>query len=262
MRRVGVGYRAELADWIQSQSSGMDCLEITAEHFFGADHKLLNRLAEQFELYVHGLGLSLGTPGPLDKKILKQFAKVADAANAKWISEHVAFTKTSEVDLGHLNPVPSTREFLEILVEHAQELADFCKRPLIMENITFDLKMHGELGEPDFLNQLCDKANCGLLLDVTNLFINSKNHRFSAMEWLREIQPSYIRQLHIVGYSLADGSYRDHHGAKIQPDLLDLLGAVLDYAPVEAVILERDARLHEFDEIADEISTLQRVATA
>ena len=103
---TGIGYRPELASWIDSKPRGVDCLEITAEHFFKNDEKLLAQLANDFHLFVHGLGLSLGTPGPLDARRLVQFARVVKIANPDWISEHVAFTRTAEVDLGHLNPVP------------------------------------------------------------------------------------------------------------------------------------------------------------
>jgi len=262
MRRVGLGYRAPLHDWIVSEPAGLDCLEITAEHFFDGGQERLKLLAGAFPIYVHGLGLSLGTPGPLDKKTLSQFAKVAKTAQAEWISEHVAFSRTADVDLGHLNPIPRTRESLSVLVDHSLEVSEYCRRPLILENITFDLHVGGELTEPEYLNQVCDSAKCGLLLDVTNLFINSKNHKFDAVNWLREIEPDHIVQLHIVGYSKQGDVYRDHHTTKIQHDLLDLLRVVLDYAPVRAIILERDDRLDDAFEIADEISQLQAIAGA
>ncbi len=262
MRRVGLGYRGPLHDWIITQPKEVECLEITAEHFFDTGQKELKQLAEAFPLFVHGLGLSLGTPGPLDRKILRQFARVASLANAEWISEHVAFTRTDEVDLGHLNPVPKTRDTLTVLVDHARELIEYCQRPLLLENITFDLQVGGEMSEPEFLNRLCESAGCGLLLDVTNLFINSKNHQLDAIEWLHEIDAKYIQQLHMVGYTLHDGQYRDYHSARMQEDLLDLLRVVLNYAPVQAVILERDNNLDCTNEVTDELIRLNEITNA
>src|SRR4051812_48595610 len=107
---VGLGYRRPLAGWIQTHSEQVECLEITAEHFYSGGEKTLSSLAKNFPIFVHGLGLSLGTPGPLDKHRLNQFAAVCKIANPQWISEHVAFTRSAETDLGHLNPVPLTRE--------------------------------------------------------------------------------------------------------------------------------------------------------
>ena len=111
MRRlVGVGYRRELARWIAARPAEIGCLEITAEHFFDRDLALLRALRREYPLFVHGLGLSLGTPGPLDAATLDAYARVAAAADPLYITEHVAFTRTRDVDLGHLNPIaPSIR---------------------------------------------------------------------------------------------------------------------------------------------------------
>ncbi len=124
MRWVGLGYRRELAQWIGARPPEVGCLEITAEHFFegGADH--LRTLAQDFPLFVHGLGLSLGTPGTLDEETLARFEQVVEWAQPEWISEHIAFTRSSEVDLGHLNPIQPTREMLGVVAEQWAVLAE------------------------------------------------------------------------------------------------------------------------------------------
>ncbi|HEX4349427.1 MAG TPA: DUF692 family protein, partial [Verrucomicrobiae bacterium] len=132
--KIGVGYRRELSGWIESRPRGVDCLEITAEHFFHDGEGHLAALAKQYPLFVHGLALSLGTPGPLDKKHLGKFARVVSIANPDWISDHVAFTRTAEADLGHLNPVPPTREMLDLIAVHAREISDCCGKPMLLEN--------------------------------------------------------------------------------------------------------------------------------
>src|SRR5207237_818107 len=134
-------------------------------------------LSKDFSLFVHGLGMSLGTPGPLDKQRMEMFKSVVDRANPLWISEHVAFTRAGEIDLGHLNPIRASRESLQIVSDHAIELSEYCGKKLLLENITSHIQLPGEMSETDFLGMLCEKAHCGLLLDVTNLFVNSQNHR-------------------------------------------------------------------------------------
>ena len=256
---IGVGYRKELADWIDSRPRGIKCLEITAEHFFHGDDERLTQLAKQFRIFVHGLGLSLGTPGLFDAKTLDHFVRVVRAANPDWISEHIAFTRTAEVDLGHLNPVPPTREMLGIVADHAREVSARCGKPIILENITSHVRLTGDLSETDFLNKLCERANCGLLLDVTNLFINSRNHRFDPLAWLREIEPHRIVQLHIVGYSRAGDRYTDGHSQPIQEELIELARAVVNYAPVKAIILERDDDFPATPGLELEIAKLERI---
>jgi uncharacterized protein (UPF0276 family) len=256
---VGVGYRQELAAWIASHPANVDCLEITAEHFYDRPLERLAELRQRYRLFVHGLGLSLGTPGPLDSARLNDFARVVRAAEPDWVTEHVAFTRTSEVDLGHLNPLRPTRETVSIVADHAREIAAYCEKPLLLENITSHVRIDGELTETEFLNEICSRANCGLLLDVTNLFINSRNHRFNPVAWLRELEPSRIRQLHIVGYSREGARFTDNHAQPIQSELLELAHAVVDYAPVKAIIVERDANFPAADLMAQEIAKLRRL---
>lgn len=254
---IGVGYRAPLAEWILTQPPELGMLEITAEHFFDGGHDRLRELSAMYALSVHGLGLSLGTPGPLDDATLRQFAEVVKIANAGWISEHVAFTRSDEVDLGHLNPVVPSEETLAVFVDHARQLSDVCGKPLLLENITSYLRLSGEFSEPEFLNRLCDEAGCWLLLDVTNLFINRRNHRFNPFDWLRELDLQNVRQLHVVGYTVEDGVWHDRHAAAIQDDLLELVALVVRSAPVEAIIVERDGRFPPTDELGAELRRLR-----
>lgn len=254
---VGIGFRGPIADWVFSNPAEIDCVEITAEHFFESSEEQLAKLSHLYPVSVHGLGLSLGTPGSLDSQVLSQFQRVADSVDAKWISEHIAFTRTGDVDLGHLNPLPMTRKCLSTLVDHASELMDRCQRPLLLENITSYLRIPGDYSEPEFLNRLCEQAGTGLLLDVTNLFINSRNHDFDPIEWLHEVDSQHIRQIHIVGYSFHEGVWHDRHREPIQDDLFDLVRDVVAYAPVEAIILERDGAFPPVNQLAAELTRLE-----
>lgn len=256
---IGLGYRRELAAWIDSGPRDVDCLEITAEHFFHGGEDRLGDLVRRYPLFVHGLGLSLGTPGRMDKQHLQQFARVVSIARPRWISDHIAFTRTAEVNLGHLNPVPATREMLGVIAGHAREVSDRCGKPMLLENITSHIQLRGDLSETDFLNGLCERADCGLLLDVTNLFINSRNHGFDPVKWLHEIEPRRIQQLHLVGYSYNGERYADSHAEPIQKELIDLARVVVRHASVQAIILERDEDFPVADGLELEISKLKSI---
>jgi uncharacterized protein len=256
---IGVGYRKPLAGWIESRPKGLECLEITAEHFYNGGEEKLAALKKHFHLFVHGLGLSLGTPGPLDKSRLENFARVCALANPDWISEHVAFTRTAEVDLGHLNPIAPTRESVKVIADHAREISERCRKPIILENITSHFRLQGELTETEFLNRVCETADCGLLVDVTNLFINSRNHGFDPVKWLHELEPRRVTQLHIIGYSMENGRYTDGHATEVQTELLELACAVTEYAPVKAIILERDEQFPDVAVMESELGKLKTV---
>jgi len=256
---IGVGFRRPLERWIRSRPEEVGCLEITAEHFYDGGHRLLHELADAYPLFLHGLGLSLGTPGTLDREQVERFAAIAAIAQPRWISEHIAFTRTAEVDLGHLNPLRPTRENLRVVAGHARELAARCQRPLILENITSHLRLEGEMTEPDFLNDLCGEAGCGLLLDVTNLYINSRNHRFDPLAWLHRLDPAHLVQLHLVGFSCTDDRYEDDHAQPIQEELFALTREVVRHAPVQAIVIERDGNFPAPAEIAGELRQLHAI---
>lgn len=260
MRKLlGLGYRRQLAAWIESRPPEIGCLELTAEHFFDADLSAVKALRRTYPLYVHGLGLSLGTPGPLDAAALEDYARVVEAADPLHMSEHVAFTRTRHVDLGHLNPVACTAANLEVLVDHARQVMDRCGKPLLLENIATALRLKGEIDETEFLNLLCDRAGCGLLLDVTNLFVNSRTFGFDPAEWIRRIEPGFVGQLHVVGYSRRGDRWIDAHAEPIQRDLYDLAGEAMGRAAVRSVIIERDENIPSPGKLAAELRELEAV---
>lgn len=257
MRRIGVGYRPPLARWINSHPVEINCLELTAEHFFD-NPSPIEKLREQYTLMLHGLGLSLGTPGPLNPAYLKRFVDICRIADPLWISEHIAFTRTRDIDLGHLNPIPYTRETLAYFTEHVLALQAACNKPVLLENITSHLRINSPLAETDFINSLCDKTGCGILLDVTNLYVNSRNHQYDPCAWLREIAPHTIRQLHIVGYSEQAGVLHDSHDGDIQQELFALTREVIAYSNVDTVIIERDHNFPPISRLVTELHTLSQ----
>lgn len=258
---LGVGYRKPLAQWIHSRPKEIRCLEFTAEHFFD-DPEALAALKAQYPLMMHGLGLSLGTPGPIDQDYLARFVNVCRQADPLWVSEHIAFTRTADVDLGHLNPIPYTRETLAYFVDHVEELKQACAKPVLLENITSHLQVPGSMTEPEFINQLCERAGCDLLLDVTNLYVNSRNHGFSVQSWLQQLNAEYIKQLHIVGYAYEAGIHYDTHSQNIQQELYALTQQVIQSSQVQHVIIERDNNFPPAEQIRQELINLEQCYAA
>jgi uncharacterized protein (UPF0276 family) len=258
MPMVGVGFRLELARWIEAHPPEIECLEVTAEHFYRlADQGRLRRLSLSYPLMVHSLGLSLGTPGPLDHDELERFADIVEEANPLWVSEHLGFRRTPEVDLGHFNPIAPSEETLGLVADHLAAVAERCRKRVLIENITTHLQIRGTLRETEFMNRLCERSGCGLLLDVTNLYVNAHNHGFSPRAWLRDLDAHLIVQLHVAGYSRAHGRWQDYHEEDLQPAIWRLLDEALDYASPEAVIIERDANFPETDRLAAELRGLK-----
>ena len=169
---VGLGYRGPLRGSFQDPSAPIDCVEVVADHFFLPQATSPKRPADLLErpILVHGLDLSLGTPGPIPSDYLERYLAVARGLDAALISDHLAITRTSEVELGHLNPVPPTcrtRDEVAAKIRAIQEQADLL---FLLENVTTHLRLPGELSFPELLNGICEVAETGFFdLDQTRL---------------------------------------------------------------------------------------------
>lgn len=175
-----------------------------------------------------------------------------------WVSEHIAFTRTRDVDTGHLKPILYTRETLGHFCENVLQLQEACDKPLLLENITSHLRIDSPMVETDFINHLCVKTGCGVLLDVTNLYVNSRNHQFDPHVWLHQIRPHTIRQIHIVSYSEHAGVLHDSHDSDIQQELFALTREIIEYSAVDSIIIERVHNFPPISQLVAEIQTLHR----
>jgi uncharacterized protein (UPF0276 family) len=255
--KVGIGYRQELAPWVASRPSDLDCLEITAEDFYRRDEGPVRRLAGRYPLVVHTSRLSLGTPGPLDRSELEAFAGVVAAADPLWVSDHLGFRRSGELDLGCPNPISLTRETLARVVEHAREIMERCQKRLLLENITSHLSVRGAIPEPDFLNRFCEESGGGILLDLTGLVVSARNHGFEPRTWLRSIEAHRIVQVHVGSFARRDGRWVARHDGHVDEAVWGLVGEVLASAPPEALILERHANFPPVSDLAAELRRLK-----
>lgn len=260
---VGLGYRTPFKADLFLNRKAVDFLEITADHFFGEkspatpsspEGRDLALLAAHFKLIPHGLNLSLGSVEGLDVAYLKQLAAVVEAVSPPYWSEHIALTRAGGVEVGHLSPVVFSRESLDVMVSNIRTAQDHVGRPLILENITYHVRLpFSTLDEASFLGELLDRTGCGLLLDVTNLYTNSVNHRFDAVEFLHRLPAEKIVQLHFVGGHWRDGTLIDSHSRPTFPEVWSLLDEVLKFAPVKGMILERDENIPALAELIPEL---------
>lgn len=255
---VGIGYRAAHRAALFLQREEVDFLEITADHFFDAPQRQeeLNTLAAHWTLIPHGLNLSLGSAQGLDEKYLQQLADLVYRVKAPYWSEHIAFTRAAGVEIGHLCPLPFTRESIKVLSRNINRAQEMISMPLILENITYNLNFsHNEMSESQFLRAVLEETDCGLLLDVTNLHVNAVNHGYDPIKFLEELPLERIVQLHFVGIEKRDGQLIDSHANATPPEIFSLMNEVLQRAPVRGAILERDVALPSLSELIPELET-------
>ena len=211
-------------------------------------------MKKHFPLIPHGLGLSLGSAEGVDEIYLEKFANLVEDVEPEWFSDHICFTKAGGIDIGHLSPVPFTNESLQILIRNIQQVKTVIKFPLILENITYMFRYpFAEMDEAEFLTKLLNETDCGLLLDVTNLYINSVNHKYDWRKFLDKLPLERIVQLHFVGGHKHKDYLIDSHSQKTQNEIWEVFREVCQRWEIKGAILERDENFPPFTEILEEL---------
>ena len=254
---VGLGFRAPFKPDLFLRQDEVDFLEITADHYLDAPpekERELALLAEHFTLIPHGLNLSLGSADGLDPAYVRNLASLVRRLDPPWWSEHIAFTRAGDRDIGHLSPLPHTREALDVLSRNVAEVRRHLDVPLILENISYLVTMPGaEMSEAEFLAELVERTDCGLLLDVMNLHANASNHGYDPRWFLDRLPLERVVQLHFVGGHWSGDVLIDSHSEPTPPEVWELLDEVLRGAPVKGIILERDENIPPFRELVREL---------
>lgn len=260
---VGLGFREPFRSDLFLHRSQVDFLEITADHYFKASPEKLRELdllAAHFTLIPHGLNLSLGSAEGVDPEYLEQFARLVRRLNPPWWSEHIAFTHADGIEIGHLAPLPLTREAVRTVSRNIETVRKKIETPLILENISFVVSMPGaEMTEAQFITEITERSGCGLLLDVTNLHANAVNHGYDPLVFLERLPCERIVQLHFVGGHFHNGVFIDSHSQPASQEIWTLLEAVVQRAPVRGIILERDENLPPFCELAAELGQAREI---
>lgn len=243
---VGVGWRPELALAIDEDPT-IDFVEVTAENI--DVHRLpasLCRLRERhLPITVHGLSLSLGGAEPLWQDRIHRLRQLAALLGAPLVSEHVAFVRAGGLEAGHLLPVPRTLSAMEVLVENVLAVQAVLRTPLALENIASLIEWpEGELDEPAFFRELLDRTDALLLLDVSNLYANSRNHGWDAVGYLERMPLERMAYVHIGGGIDRDGLYHDTHAHPLPEGPLELLEELCARVRPPAVLLERDEEMN------------------
>lgn len=258
--RIGVLCSGAFAPWLKQSRAFAECLEFQAYPFYHSSPKLIDSICRLGPTIISRGSLSLGTPGPLDADHLRAFVAIVERTKPAWISEPVGFSRTDECRWKAYLPVCPGPESLNTIVDHAMQVMDKCQRLLLLETTASSIQPRGSIRETDFLNQACQKAKCGLLLDVTALLVNALNHRFDPVAWLRQLDPGLILQLHVSGYSRRDHHYFDEHLGAVQDDVWDLVEDALGYCSPRAIILEREGNYPPIFAIERELARLKALS--
>ncbi len=219
---VGVGFKAEHFDAIIDLRPELGFFEVHAENYMGAGgppHRRLEAIRALYPLSLHGVGLSIGSPAPLDRAHLARLAKVAERYQPAIVSEHLAWSTHEGAFFNDLLPLPYTRETLAAVCEHVDVVQSALGRPILIENpSTYVAFAETAMGETDFLSELVRRTGCGLLLDVSNVYVSAVNHGFDPYSYLASFPFAAVGEIHLAG--CADDS--DDAGLPLIIDAHDL----------------------------------------
>ena len=256
---VGLAFRAPLRSDIFLNRKPIDFLEITSDHYLDATGSKLDELqmlSENFTLIPHSLDLSLGSAEGVDDIYLDQLARLVDRVLPPWFSDHICFTKANGIKIGHLAPVPYTNEALDVFARNIEKVKARIDVPLILENITYDLTFpSSQMTEPEFVARLLEENDCGMLLDATNLYINSRNNNYDWREYLDRLPLERVVQLHFVGSQRHGSRLIDAHADRTEDEIWNVFEEICVRCDINGAVLERDEKFPEFSELIGELNT-------
>ena len=249
----GVGLRSEHFQAILETQPPVDWFEAISENFMDTEGRpltILEKIRANYPIGLHGTSLSIGSTDRLHPDYLQKLKKLADRIQPAIISDHLCWSSHQDERLFDLLPLPFTQESMQVVVNHLDQLQNFLGRRVLLENVSAYVSFkHSEMPEWEYLNQIAKKSGCGILLDVNNIYVNSFNHGFNSLDYLKGIRPEFVGQYHISGHTNRGKFLFDTHVGEIIQEVWELYAeAVKRFGDVSSLI-EWDTEIRSFDEL-------------
>jgi len=258
---AGLGLRREIIDPLsEARLDQIGFMEVAPENWIGIGGKFgkkLREFTERFDFVCHGLSLSIGSPSNLDEDFVRQIGAFLREHKIKYYSEHLSYCS----DNGHLYdllPIPFTEEAVHYVAARIRRVQDILEQTIAMENASYYTPVPGsELSEIEFINAVLEEADCDLLLDVNNIYVNSVNHRYDPIEFLKSLPAERIAYAHIAGhFNEADDLIVDTHGADVIDPVWNILDAAYKHFGIFPTLLERDFNIPPVPQLLREVDRI------
>jgi hypothetical protein len=262
---IGIGLRYAMARaTFASDIPEIRFLELHPENYIergGRFRHVLEQARERWPLVTHGLSMGFGAVEPAEDTYVRPLRAFLRELGVPWHSEHLCFSGEGGVMLHDLMPLPLTREGAQTAIARIRETRDRLELPIALENISYYAEAGpSEMAEVDFLLEVLEGADAKLLLDVNNVFVNSKNHGFDARSYIDRMPKERVVQIHIAGHHVRDDALIiDTHGEPVRDEVYDLLEHALRRIGKVPVLLERDQNFPPFDQLVAEVRRLDAI---
>ena len=262
---VGLGLRREFLTAFLNADQHPDFIEVAPENWmnFGGRHaKTLAQCVEKAPLVCHGLSLSIGGPHPLNIEFIQNIKKFLNQYHVLTYSEHLSYTNDGGY-LYDLLPIPMTEAAVRYVAERILRVQDILGQRLVIENVSTYAMPGAEMTEADFVREVIKQADCELLLDVNNVYVNSINHGTNAHDFIRAMPGEKIKYLHIAGHEQVDETLLiDTHGSDVCDPVWQLLALTYQTFGVKPTLLERDFNIPSWQELQQELGIIERFQKA
>jgi hypothetical protein len=254
---LGVGLRTVHFGHILSKRPAVDWFEIVTENFLDTGGRpvwVLDQIAERHPIALHGVSMSVGSTDPLNRPYLAKVKALAKRVRAVWVSDHVCWTGVAGRNLHDLLPLPYTEEALRHMVKRIRQIQDFLERPLVLENPSSYVEFKSSsMPEWEFIARMAEEADCGLLLDVNNVYVSSFNHGFAPEAYLRAIPPERVAYYHLAGHTNLGTHLLDTHIGPVIDPVWKLYGLAQRLSGGRSTLLEWDEQIPSFPVVHREV---------
>ena len=252
----GIGLRSKHYARFLSERPEVGWIEAISENFIdvgGRPLAVLEKVRRDFPVVLHGVSLSIGSVDPLDLRHLAGLRALADRIQPAYVSDHLCWGTHRGRYLHDLLPLPYTEEALEHVASRVRQVQDFLGRQILLENVSTYAAFRGStLPEWEFLAGLAERADCGILLDVNNVYVSARNHGFDAREYLSGIPPDRVGQFHLAGHSDRGTYLFDTHDAPVADPVWELYAAAVRRFGRVSSLIEWDDQVPELERLVEE----------
>lgn len=266
--RAGVGLKAAHFEKIIDQRPGVGWFEVHAENYMGAGgpvHHHLEQIRKDYPLSIHGVGMSIGSDGPLDQAHLSRLKAVVDRYQPDMVSEHLAWCSHGNVFFNDLLPLPYTEETRKKVCDHVDQLQNVLGQTILLENPSTYIEFETSTrAESTFLNEVADQTGCGLLLDINNVFVSATNHGYRSMDYIRNFPLDRVQEIHLAGHATTtdeDGQLLliDSHDRQVCDDVWRLYQRTLLLTGRLPTLIEWDGDVPEWEVLYGEACRAEKL---
>jgi len=259
---VGIGLRIPHYNHIFEKKPVVDWFEIISENFMvegGRQLAVLDQILERYRVVQHGVSMYFGSAEPLNRDHLKRLKALVKRTKTPWLTDHLCWGSVDGRYSHDLLPMPYTFEAASKTAQKVRQARDFLEVPIAVENVSSYAEYHAsEMTEWEFLNEVVEDADCGILLDVNNIYVSSRNHSFDPFEYLMSVPIERVAQIHIAGHTKYQKLILDTHDHPVIDPVWKLYAKATELAGPTATLLEWDDRIPSFDEVHREALKAKR----